>query len=126
MSEQFASVLFWLIILIPLGVFARQFQQVRQGKRRKFKGAILFFSYAMLPSLTYALVFLVLVGVEELTEFSVITEGLARNLLLVVGIGLAEVLLLTVVFAITVWFLRVPGDVSPHHSSGTRQGRRAP
>ena len=112
MSEQFASVLFWLIILIPLGVFARQFQQVRQGTRRKFKGAILFFSYAILPSLTYALVFLVLVGVEELTKFSVITEGLARTLLLVVGIGLAEVLLLTVLFAITVWFLRVPGNAS--------------
>jgi len=112
MSEQFASVLFWLIVLIPLGVFARQFQQVRQGTRRKFKGAILFFSYAILPSLTYALVFLVLVGVEELAKFSVITEGLARTLLLVVGIGLAEVLLLTVVFAITVWFLRVPGDAS--------------
>jgi len=112
MSEQFASVLFWLIILIPLGVFARQFQQVRQGTRRKFKGAILFCSYAILPALTYALVFLVLVGIEELTKFSVITEGLARTLLLVVGIGLAEVLLLTIVFAITVWFLRVPGDAS--------------
>ena len=112
MSEQFASVLFWLIILIPLGVFARQIQEVRRGTRRKFKGAILFFSYSILPVLTYALVFLVLVGVEELTKFSVITEGLARTLLLVVGIGLAEVLLLTVVFAITVWFLRVPGDAS--------------
>jgi hypothetical protein len=72
----------------------------------------MFCSYAILPALTYALVFLVLVGVEELTKFSVITEGLARTLLLVVGIGLAEVLLLTVVFAITVWFLRVPGDAS--------------
>jgi len=112
MSEQFASVLFWLIILIPLGVFARQIQEVRRGTRRKFKGAILFFSYSILPVLTYALVFLVLVGVEELTKFSVITEGLARTLLLVAGIGLAEVLLLTVVFAITVWFLRVPGDAS--------------
>ena len=112
MSEQLASVLFWLIILIPIGVFARQIQQVRRGTRRKFKGAILLFSYSILPVLTYALVFLVLVGVEELTKFSVITEGLARTLLLVVGIGLAEVLLLTVVFAITVWFLRVLGDAS--------------
>ena len=110
MSEQFASVLFWLIILIPLGVFVRQIQQVRRGTRRKLKGAILFFFYSILPVLIYALVFLVLVGVEELTKFSVITEGLARTLLLVVGIGLAEVLLLTFVFAITVWFMRVPGD----------------
>ena len=112
MSEQLASVLFWLIILIPIGVFARQIQQVRRGTRRKFKGAILFFSYSILPVLTYALVFLVLVGVEELTRRSVITEGFAKTLLLVVGIGSAEVLLLTVIFAIAVWFLRVPGDAS--------------
>ena len=113
MSEQLASVLFWLIILIPIGVFARQIQQVRRGTRRKFKGAILlFFSYSILPVLTYALVFLVLVGVEELTKLSVITEGFGRTLLLVVGIGSAEVLLLTVIFAIAVWFLRVPGDAA--------------
>ena len=112
MSEQLASVLFWLIILIPIGVFARQIQQVRRGTRRKFKGAILLFSYSILPVLTYALVFLVLVGVEELTRLSVITEGFARTLLLVVGIGSAEVLLLTVIFAIAVWFLRVPGDAA--------------
>ena len=112
MSEQFASVLFWLIMLIPLGVFARQVQLVRQGTRSKVKGAMLFFTYAIVPSLTYVLVFLVLVGVEELTNFSVVTEGLARTLPLVVGIGLAEVLLLTVVFAFTVSILGAPGGAS--------------
>lgn len=112
MSEQFASVLFWLIMLIPLGVFARQVQLVWQGTRSKVKGAMLFFTYAIVPSLTYVLVFLVLVGVEELTNFSVVTEGLARTLPLVVGIGLAEVLLLTVVFAFTVSILGAPGGAS--------------
>ena len=112
MSEQLASLLFWLIILIPFGVFVRQIQQVRRGTRRKFKGAILFFSYSILPVLTYGLVFLVLVGVEELTRRSVITEGFARTLLLVIGIGSAEVLLLTVIFAVAVWLLRVPGNAA--------------
>lgn len=112
MNEQLASILFWLIILIPLGVFARQIQQVRRGRRRKVKGAILFFSYSILPVLIYALAFLVLVGVEEFTKLSVITEGIARTLPLVVGIGLAEVLLLTVVFAIASWFLRAPGNAA--------------
>lgn len=112
MSEQLASVLFWLIVLIPIGVFARQIQHVRRGTRRKFKGTILFLSFSILPVLTYALVFLVLTGVEELTRLSVIAEGFARTALLVVGIGLAEVLLLTVIFAITVWFVRVPGDAA--------------
>lgn len=112
MSEQLASVLFWLIILIPIGVFARQIQQVRRGTRRKFKGAILFFSYSILPVLIYGLVFLVLVGVEELTRLSLITEGFARTLLPVIGIGSAEVLLLTVIFALAVCFLRVPGNAA--------------
>ena len=112
MSEQLAAVLFWLIILIPVGVFARQIQQVRRGTRRRFKAAVLFFSYSILPVLTYGLVFFVLAGVDELTGLSVITEGFARTLLLAVGIGSAEVLLLTFVFAVAVWFLRVPGNAA--------------
>jgi hypothetical protein len=111
-NEQLVSVLFWLIILVPFGVFARQIQQVRRGARRKLKGAILFFSYSILPVLIYALVFLVLAGVEEFAKLPVIAEGIARTLPLVVGIGLAEVLLLTVIFAIALWFLRAPGDAA--------------
>lgn len=80
--------------------------------RRKFKAALLFFSFSILPVLVYALVFLILVGVEEFTKLSAITEGMARTLLLVVGIGLAEVLLLTVIFAIATWFLRAHGDAA--------------
>jgi hypothetical protein len=104
--------LFWLIILIPIGVFARQIQLVRRGTRRRVNGAIFFFAYSILPVLTYGLAFLVLVGLEELTTVSVITEGFARTLLLVVGIGLAEVLLLTVIFAVAVWSLRVPDNAA--------------
>ena len=106
MSEQLAAVLFWLIILIPVGVFARQIQQVRRGTRNRFKGAILFFGYSILPVLAYGLVFLVLAGVEELAGLSMVTEGFARTLPLVIGIGLAEVLLLTLIFAVVVRFLQ--------------------
>jgi hypothetical protein len=73
---------------------------------------MMFFFYSILPVLTYGLVFLVLVGVEELTKLSLITEGFARATLLVVGIGSAEVLLLTVFFAVAVWLLRVPGNAA--------------
>jgi hypothetical protein len=112
MSEQLASAMFWLTILIPIVIFARQIQRVRRGTRRKFKGAILFFSYSILPVLAYVLGCLVLVGVEESTKLSLITEGLARTLPLVVGVALAEVVLLTVIFTIAAWLLRVPGDAA--------------
>lgn len=106
MSEHVASICFWLIVLVPIGVFVRQIQQVRSGSRRKFKAAVLFFSYSILPVLAYTLAFLALVGIEELTKTSMISEGISRTLMLVVGIGLAEVLLLTIIFAIAVSFLR--------------------
>lgn len=112
MGEQLAAGLFWLIVLVPVGVFAAQIQQVRRGTRRRLKGAILFFSYSILPVLTYCLAFLVLAGVDELTGLSVITEGFARTLLVVVGIGSAEVLLLTLIFAVAARFLRVPGNAA--------------
>ena len=112
MNEQLASILLWLMILTPIVVFARQIQHVRRGVRRKAKAALLFFSYSILPVLAYALVFLVLVGVEESTKRPAIMEGMARTLALVLGIGVVEVLLLTVLFAIVLWFLRVHGDTA--------------
>jgi hypothetical protein len=101
-----------MVILIPLGVFVRQIQQVRRGTRRKFKAGLLLFSYSILPVLAYVVMFIILVGVEEYTKFSVISEGMARTLLPVITIGLAEVLLLTVIFAIASWFLRAHGDAA--------------
>jgi len=111
-NEQATSVLLWLVILLPLGVFARQMQRVRRGTLRRTKATLVFFSYSILPVLLYALAFLVLVGVEELTGLSAITEGMARTLPFVAAIGLAEVLLLTVIFAIASWFLRAPADAA--------------
>lgn len=79
MGERFASILFWFIILVPIGVFARQLQLVRSGARRKFKGTVVFFSYSILPASAYAFAFLALVGIEEIAKWPVISEGFSRN-----------------------------------------------
>ena len=115
MSEQLAPLLFWLIVLIPVGVFVRQIHQVRNGVRGKAKGTALFFCFSLAPVLVYALVFLSLVGVEEVTKHAVIGEGFARTILLVVGIGTVEVLLLTGIFAIVVNFLRPAKKITSRH-----------
>jgi hypothetical protein len=106
MSEQFSSLSFLLIVLIPVGVFIRQIQHVRHGMRGKARGTLLFFCFSLVPVLAYALVFLVLIGIEKATKHSLIGEGFARASVLVVGIGVSEVVLLTGVFAIAVSFLR--------------------
>lgn len=105
-EEEFAALLFWFIVLVPVGVFIRQIQQVRKGMRGKGKGTLLFCGFSLVPVLAYALVFLVLIGIEEVTKHAVISEGFARTFLLVVGIGVGEVVLLTAVFAIVVSLLR--------------------
>jgi hypothetical protein len=106
MSELLAAALFWLILLVPLGVFVQQLRRVRRGTRGRAKAIALFFSYAILPALCYGATFFLLVGVEALTGRALIGEGFARMLLPVVGFALAEVLLLGVIFAITASVLR--------------------
>lgn len=105
MIEQFVSVLVWLIFLVPLGVFMLQVQRVRNGTRDKVKATLLFFCFSFVPVLAYVLVFLALVGIEELTKRAIISEGLSRTLPITVGIGVIEVVLLTAIFAIVASFL---------------------
>jgi hypothetical protein len=101
MSDQSAALLLWLIVLAPVGVFARQIQQVRNGAQGKWRGTALFLLFSVAPVLAYAMGFLVLIGVEELAAISVIGEGSARTLTLVIGIAMSEVVLLTAIFTIT-------------------------
>lgn len=108
MNDQLAAALFWLILLTPIGVFARQIQQVRRGLQRKVKATALFFGYSMLPLLAFVGIFMLLVGVEEVTRKPVISEGFARMLFPLAAFSTAEVLLLTVVFGIVAALMRVP------------------
>lgn len=108
MDEQLAAGLFWLIILIPIGVFARQILHVRRGTQRKVRATALFFAYSMLPALAYIACFLLLAGAEEVTARPLISEGYARMLVPLVAVSVIEVLLLTLAFGITASLLRVP------------------
>ncbi len=107
MIEQLAAALFWLVILAPIVLFARKIQQVRSGAQGKMKATGMFFAWALIPVLTFALVLFALVGIEELIKAPLIGEGIARTAVFVVGIGLVEVLILTAIFAIAARFQRV-------------------
>lgn len=108
MDEQLAAGLFWLIMLVPVGVFARQILQVRRGTQRKVRATALFFAYSMLPALAYIACFLLLAGAEEVTARPLISEGYARMLVPLVAVSVIEVLLLTLAFGITASLLRDP------------------
>ncbi|MFN0299029.1 MAG: hypothetical protein ACKVQU_01610 [Burkholderiales bacterium] len=107
MIEQLAAALFWLVILAPIVLFARQIQQVQRGAQGKMKATGMFFVWALVPTLTYAMALFALVGIEQLIETPLVGEGIARTAVFVIGIGLAEVSVLTAIFAIATRFLRV-------------------
>ncbi len=110
MNDQLAAALFWLILLTPIGVFARQIRQVRSGLQRKSKATVMFFAWSIAPLLAFLAVFMGLVGVEELTKKALISEGYARMLLPLAVINFAEILLMTVMFAIVIRLMRTPPD----------------
>ena len=74
------------------------------------KATGIFLGWALVPTLTYALALFALVGIEELIGTPLVGEGIARTAVFVVGIELAEVLVLTAIFAIVTRFLRVAGN----------------
>lgn len=106
MREQLTALLLVLILIAPIGVFAWQLVRVRRGAVGKLKAAALFFAYSLIPVVLYVLLFFALVGIEEVTGLSLVKEEEARGLVIVAGIGLGEVLLLTVLFAIAMVFVK--------------------
>lgn len=116
MNDQLAAALFWLILLTPIGVFARQIRQLRRGLQRGLRATLLFFAFSMLPALAFIACFLLLVGAEELTSHPLIGEGFARMALPLVVISGAEVVLLTLVFGVAARLLHRPPPPQPRQS----------
>jgi hypothetical protein len=108
-SDLLAPVAFWLIILVPMVIFVWQMRRVRHGEVGKLRSLAKFFAFAMIPLLAYGLSFAALVGIEELAGQSLIGEGIARALIPAIVVGLGEVLLLSLLFAIVVSFMK-PND----------------
>lgn len=107
-NEQLAAGLFWLSMLIPFGIFARQWLQLRRGAQRRGRATVLFFLYSLLPALSCAGFFLLLIGVEELTAHPLVGESFSRMLLPLVLISIAEAIILTLVFGVLARLLRTP------------------
>lgn len=106
MGEGLVPLAFWMVVkvavvfLYPIGISIWQIRRIREGLQSKLKGIILFLAYSVIPIALYVLVFLVLIGAEELTDLAFISEGYARTFLIALGIWTAIVLLMTLIFAL--------------------------
>lgn len=99
-----------MIILIYLAfviaIFCWQLKLVKTGKSTKGKAIWLNLACTIAPTILYGVVFLALVGIEELTDTAIIGEGYARTLLFVIIGGVAVTLLSTLIFSLVVIFIK--------------------
>ena len=83
-------------------VFCWQFRLAIIGKRTKGKAILAFASFSIGPIILYGAAFIALVGLEELNGATIIGEGYARTLPLVIVAGVGVVLLATLVFSLLI------------------------
>ena len=95
-----------LMLVAPILSFVWQFRRIRRGLTSRLKGITIYAGWSAVPVLAYVGFFFALVGVEELGDASLISEGYARSLVLLGGGGLALVALGTVIFSIAVLFVQ--------------------
>ena len=106
MQAFFVPFFMFLILLAPIASFVWQFRRVHRGVSSRFKGIVSYAAYSTVPVLMYIGIFLVLVGVEELLNISLVDEGYARSLMIVGVGGAALVIVGTIIFSIVVAFIK--------------------
>ena len=87
-------------------VFYWQAKVVKVGKSTKRKAIGLYAAYTIAPIFLYSVVFMALVGIEELTNIAIIGEGYARSLFVVLIGSVAVTLVATLLFSIVVFIMK--------------------
>ncbi len=76
------------MIVVPLYGFFTLLTRVRKGMLARTSALGRYAGIVIAPTVLYAVFFFALVGFEELTRMSILTEGLGRSFFLIVGLGL--------------------------------------
>lgn len=98
MCTEIISKMALIYLLYSAVVFYWQIKIVKAGKSTKRKAIGLYTVYTIAPIILYGIVFITLVGVEELTDTAIIGEGYARTLPFVIAGGFAAVTITTLLF----------------------------
>lgn len=91
-----------IYLLFIAVVFYWQINAVKSGKITKKKAFGLYAGYTIAPVFLYGLVFMVLIGYEELADRAIISEGYARSIPFVIAGGTAVFIIVTLVFSIVI------------------------
>jgi hypothetical protein len=97
-----------VVLLTPIIgfiIFQRRIKRRASTKPRAYAG---YLAVVIMPPMLYALFFLILVGLEDLFDAALISETLARSVLVLTALGLAIWLVSAIIFGLTVMFIRIP------------------
>lgn len=106
MVETLIPAILLLMVMVPIVSFVWLFGAVRADRIGKGKGIGLFVFFAGLPTFAFIVIFLLLVGIEEITQISLVSEGLARSFLPVSSVGCGLLVLAAIVFSISMMFVK--------------------
>ena len=97
-----------IYLIFVAAIFYWQVKLVMTGKNSKRKAITLNLAYTITPIILYGVVFLALVGIEELADTAIIGEGYARTLPFIIIGGLIVTLLITSIFTLVLIFIKQP------------------
>ena len=95
-----------VMLVLPVYAFITFYRRVKRGVLKKSRALWRYASLVITPIILNVLFFFALVGFEELTHIGVITEGLARSFLILVGLGLTIWLVSILVFVVALVFIK--------------------
>ena len=105
------------VVMVVLAVYASItfYRRVKRGVWKKTRALWCYAILVIIPIVLYVLFFFALVGFEEFTHIGVITEGLARSFLILVGLGLTIWIVSILVFGLVLLFAKSQPS-SPNNS----------
>jgi hypothetical protein len=95
-----------VMLALPVYAFITLYRRVKGGVLKKSRAMWRYASIVIAPISLYVLFFFALVGFEALSHINVITEGLARTILILIGLGLTIWLVSIIVFGVTLVFMK--------------------
>jgi polyferredoxin len=113
------------MLVLPVYAFITFYRRVKRGVLKKSRALWRYASLVITPIILYVLFFLALVGFEELTHISVITEGLARTILILVELGLTIWLVSILLFGVALVFIKSQPSSPNKAAAPDRRGRAA-
>ena len=96
------------MLVVPIYAFIRLYSRIKQGVLKKPRAILYYAGIVVTPIVLYSLFFFGLVGLEEISDFNLVSEGLARSFIIVIGLGLIIWLVALLIFSLTLVFLRRP------------------